>query len=271
MIFLHGRSGSGEQISEELFDETSSGGLSLRQHFSGWRWVFPTALSAYNDTFRENMREWYWISSLTDPDCGEDLQIPGMRQAVGYIGSLIRRELRDVPSQRLFLGGISQGGAVALTALLSERYNLGGFVILCGWMPFQSQLWELLHHRPHRERTTGLDCDIESRGLAANRTRNFYSNKLKLEDNAVNNQIACAFPTPEESSFRNFRTPVFIGHSEDDNVVDIKLASGMRNTLTELGLQVTWREYQDAGHWISEPKGVDDIIQFLETCELQPN
>jgi lysophospholipase II len=272
MIFLHGRSGSGEEIASELFDETSSGGLSLQQHFPSWRWVFPTALSSYNDTFEENMREWFNISSLTDPDYKSGLQIPGMRQAVNYVHSLIRQELQDVPQQRLFLGGISQGGAVALTAMLSERFSLGGFVILCGWMPLQSEVRELLCHNTRREGAMNLNTDTETQELIANWTRDFYSDKFKLEEHDLNDENTYEVTAAEEHLFRAPRTPVFIGHSTDDNIVNIKLAREMRDTLTDLGLSVTWKEYQDAGHWISEPKGVDDIIHFLTLQAIrEPN
>ncbi|KAI3343788.1 hypothetical protein F4824DRAFT_485362 [Ustulina deusta] len=44
-------------------------------------------------------------------------------------------------------------------------------------------------------------------------------------------------------------TPVFLSHSVDDNV--------------SLRLQVEWKEYENGGHWVNEPQGVDDIVHFM--------
>ncbi|KAI3332255.1 hypothetical protein HD806DRAFT_519030 [Xylariaceae sp. AK1471] len=42
------------------------------------------------------------------------------------------------------------------------------------------------------------------------------------------------------------KTPIFLSHSVDVNVVPIK-------------------EYEDGGHWINEPQGVDDIVRFINS------
>ncbi|KAI5918633.1 lysophospholipase II [Camillea tinctor] len=59
------------------------------------------------------------------------------------------------------------------------------------------------------------------------------------------------------------KTPVFLSHSLDDDVVPINNGRELRDSILSYGLHVEWREYEDGGHWINEPKGVDDIVQFL--------
>jgi lysophospholipase II len=62
----------------------------------------------------------------------------------------------------------------------------------------------------------------------------------------------------------NRDTPVFLSHTKDDRVVDFKLGLQLRNTLQQqLGMNVTWRAYNDGGHWIKESEGFDDLTGFL--------
>lgn len=70
------------------------------------------------------------------------------------------------------------------------------------------------------------------------------------------------------STAMDVKTPVFLAHSKDDGVIAITYGEQMRDTLRELGVQVTWREYGDGGHWFNEPQGIDDIVAFLGTCGL---
>lgn len=59
-------------------------------------------------------------------------------------------------------------------------------------------------------------------------------------------------------------TPVFLGHSVDDDVVPIERGRELRDRLLALKFSVEWREYADGGHWVNEPQGVDDIAGFLK-------
>jgi len=58
-------------------------------------------------------------------------------------------------------------------------------------------------------------------------------------------------------------TPYFIGHGTADEKVSVSLRQQMRGTLTQLGLNVTWKEYEDQGHWYKVPDELDDIASFL--------
>lgn len=70
---------------------------------------------------------------------------------------------------------------------------------------------------------------------------------------------------------RHTHTRVFLSHTADDNVIDISLGKEMREILTRLGMHnVVWKEYETGGHWISEPEGFEDMVEFLsETLGLQ--
>lgn len=72
------------------------------------------------------------------------------------------------------------------------------------------------------------------------------------------------FPDDARDVCTNRETPVFLSHAQDDEVVDFELGLQLRNTLQQqLGMNVTWKQYSDAGHWIKEPEGFDDLLDFL--------
>lgn len=62
------------------------------------------------------------------------------------------------------------------------------------------------------------------------------------------------------------KTPIFLAHNKDDEVISVENGERMRETLQHIGLEVTWREYEEGGHWFNEPKGIDDVVAFLARC-----
>ena len=77
-------------------------------------------------------------------------------------------------------------------------------------------------------------------------------------------------PQPLNDAFPNevlaFKTPIFLSHSKDDDVVPWQHGDMLLWRLEEdLGFEVDWKLYEDGGHWVNEPKGVDDIVAFLKT------
>lgn len=62
-------------------------------------------------------------------------------------------------------------------------------------------------------------------------------------------------------------TPVFLAHCRDDEVIDIKYGKALAARLQQIQLSgVEFHEYPDGGHWINEPKGIDDVVAFLRTA-----
>jgi predicted esterase len=60
-----------------------------------------------------------------------------------------------------------------------------------------------------------------------------------------------------------FNTPIFLSHSEDDEVVPFKYGLELCHSLENFGFKVTWKCYEKGDHWIHEPQGVDDLVGFL--------
>ncbi|KAI1407227.1 phospholipase/carboxylesterase [Hypoxylon sp. FL1857] len=58
--------------------------------------------------------------------------------------------------------------------------------------------------------------------------------------------------------------PMFLGHSNDDEVIPVEEGRELHDILRErTEVVVEFHEYEDGGHWINEPQGVDDMVAFL--------
>ena len=84
------------------------------------------------------MPAWYDILAL-DWNGPED--VAGISAAAARLRRLIEREEeRGIPSERVFIGGFSQGGSVALHAGPRHPRPLAGIVALSTWLPQPSKL-----------------------------------------------------------------------------------------------------------------------------------
>jgi len=66
---------------------------------------------------------------------------------------------------------------------------------------------------------------------------------------------------PEQSGLESGRqalqTPILRCHAQDDDVVDIRYGRELRDELVRMGFRVKWHGYENGGHWLNEPEGVD--------------
>jgi len=84
------------------------------------------------------MPSWFDLMSL-DPTGPEDEA--GIKSAAGLVNSLVAEEVKaGIPSERIMIGGFSQGGALALYTALNTEHKLGGVIALSCWAPLHSKL-----------------------------------------------------------------------------------------------------------------------------------
>ncbi|CAE7944559.1 estA, partial [Symbiodinium sp. KB8] len=85
------------------------------------RYVLPTAPSL------SGMRSWFTTAAMMG---GASVGGEAVRESIEYVHVLIRREIaRGIPSEKIFVGGFSQGGCIAVQAALSfPDAPLGGCV-----------------------------------------------------------------------------------------------------------------------------------------------
>ncbi|PHH50982.1 hypothetical protein CFIMG_007275RA00001 [Ceratocystis fimbriata CBS 114723] len=249
IVLIHGRGSTAEEFAEELSESTLSSGKALQEVFPGWKWVFPSSKEPWSTTFQEFMPAWFEAQSLADPTMRQDLQIEGIRDSVSHVNELIEKELKLLggKAENMVLGGISQGGAIALWTLLcrckTNRKRLGAFVGASTWLPFAGNIRNLLSQR------TGPQSGSSVFDL-------FVKDMMEPAQHGPARKI----------SKECLETPVFMGHGADDAYVDIELGREAKEILSEAGFSVSWKEYtgaEEEGHWLKVPEEIDDIEEFL--------
>lgn len=114
--------------------------------------------------------------------------------------------------------------------------NIGAYVGLSGWVPLRAQIAECRNPE-----------DLAGLCKAA----------LGLADTDV--------PTTEEKPRSMLATPVSLGHTTDDEVINVELGRRTRDVLLEKGLEVLWFEESKGGHLaMLETAGLDSVVAFPE-------
>ena len=249
-VMLHGRGSTGKEFAKELLESTLSDGYSLFEKLPGCRWVFPSSQELWSTIFQEDVTAWFEAYSLTDITARQDLQVSGIRDSVDHVTAIVNKEITriDKNPQKLLLGGISQGGAVALWTLLCQQDSAmrpGAVVVASTWLPFAVNIERTFAGQPEPN-----------------------ENQKTKVDRFVEQAIAIrTFPGMTDDVQVSHRPPpVFIGHDVDDAYVDIELGRQAARILAQVALTVEWKEYsgaEDEGHWFKVPDEMDDIHRFL--------
>jgi len=129
LIFLHGLGDTGHGWASNLATITP-GHVKI---------ICPTAPTMpVTLNFGSQMPSWFDLYSL-DPAGKEDET--GIKAAFEQVNSMLAEEVKSgIPSDRIILGGFSQGGAIALYTALNTEHKLGGVVALSCWLPLHKQL-----------------------------------------------------------------------------------------------------------------------------------
>ncbi|KAK4190534.1 Alpha/Beta hydrolase protein [Podospora australis] len=227
-IMLHGRGSNGPEFAEELSATVSPGEKHLMQRLPTWRWVFLSSQELWSTLFEEPLPAWFEAHSLTDTTERQDLQVDGITESVTYIQSVINQEIERLAgkSERLVIGGISQGGAIGMWALLCQRKldrRLGAFVGTNTWLPFAAIMEEVIRNGEN------------TRSVEAVKTDSTVFVEIMLSSWRTNLNLTRSAPL--------LSTPVFLGHGTDDAVVGVELGREARRVLTNIGFDVEWKEY----------------------------
>lgn len=245
IIFLHGRDSNAHGFADELFESegsTDSAAPEQDRTLPGLlptvRWVFPAAPLMQSQRFDCAMSQWFDMWAVEDPEVKSELQRNGLHRSTHAVLAIVEAETKLVPKNRIFLCGISQGFATAISLLLSEgQGGFAGLIGLCSWLPFSSEVEAKISECTSE---TPLFSSLQALYCSKNPLKTALSSRLKA-------------------------TPILLGHALDDAVVPLENAQRMKNALSLLEFKkVDWHVYEDGGHWINEPQGVDDIIAFIK-------
>ena len=141
-ILLHGRGSNATKFGTALLDCAIPEFGPLPAAFPYAKFVFPTASLRRAAIYRRSLvHQWFDNWSLHTPTVKEELQIQGLRETSQFIHGLLRREIALVGAENVVLGGLSQGCAAGLIAmLLWDRDPLAAVFGMCGYLPFRKHL-----------------------------------------------------------------------------------------------------------------------------------
>jgi lysophospholipase-2 len=57
--------------------------------------------------------------------------------------------------------------------------------------------------------------------------------------------------------------PVLLQHCVDDGVVPVQNGEELVRRLEKRGMMVKWECFEEGGHWLNEPEGMDGIVRFI--------
>ncbi|KAI3330606.1 phospholipase/Carboxylesterase [Ustulina deusta] len=142
VIFLHGLGDTGFGWASAVESWVRRGKL------NEVKWVLPHAprmpITAADGM---SMPGWFDLAALNGgiEDIRGRQDEPGLLRTRDYVNSLIQAEIdAGIPTNRIVLGGFSQGGAMALLTGLTAKVKLGGVVGLSCWLPLDSKFPSLV-------------------------------------------------------------------------------------------------------------------------------
>jgi predicted esterase len=264
MILLHGHGSNADRFTFDpstpnklgILECRGSSGKTLPQLLPNMKFVLPTApLRRSTARNRATMNIWFDNSSFEGPFKPEEIQVEGLAANFNYVCELVRMEAQILSPAKIFLDGLSQGCAMALHVLLgfaAERpcsnIRLGGFIGMSGWLPFQNAVTDILSTRGPEKDEDGLEnpfaseneggADLHKDGLG------FQVAQFIRED--VMGDLPC------DKELLIYRcTPIFLGHGDHDDVVELDYAKNAMASLRYMGLDICWKVYEQQGHWYS--------------------
>lgn len=126
-IIIHGLGGTGEEWG------VLSLGMSVFS-LNYVKFVIPSADVRKVTYLDEQIPSWFDIERIQGVNSVINEQ--QLSQSVERINNIIDGEIKaGVPSERIFIVGFSQGGALALTTFLRSKKRLGGCVGVATWLP----------------------------------------------------------------------------------------------------------------------------------------
>ncbi|KAF8242698.1 alpha/beta-hydrolase, partial [Wilcoxina mikolae CBS 423.85] len=251
ILLLHGLSSNGAKFGHEFLSTSS-----FQTLFPSTKFIFPTAKKRRSTAIKRiPINQWFDIASLPDPSHREELQLDGVRESAEFIHALIATEVQaGVLPRNIVVGGLSQGCAMALMVMLTSEVRLGAVVGMSGWLPFRGRMEDvLLDNGDDGGVLFGNDDDEEEEEGKDN------NKSLPLQTL----EFLCEYLDMESSGGCCLETPVFLGHGEKDEKVSCELGLEAGKMLGLLGVDVTWKVYEDFGHWYKVPDEIDDVIAFL--------
>jgi len=253
IIILHGRGSNAEKFGPELLTSSIPGYGSLPAAFLDTKFIFPTASFRRATIYKRSwITQWFDNWSLSNPTEREELQIKGLKGSCDFVHEILRAEIDIVGAENVVLGGLSQGCAASLVSLLLWGGSpLKAIFGMCGWLPYQSRLEEIVGGG---EGEDGGDDDLFE-GPAVRLVGDPGQEAVEW----LRSELGAQGRT-EELRFREI--PLFLGHGVEDDRVSVCLGREAASFLKLLGVNVVMKEYDGLGHWYSGDM-LNDLVGFV--------
>jgi predicted esterase len=267
-ILLHGLGSNGRDLGSFLLrggstHKDSPGSQQLNARYPSMKWVFPTASCRPSSRLDGvGLVSWFDLFSIQDLSYKEETQAEGLAQSSHYLRDILEDESRafkgsglrdDEIRKRIVLGGLSQGCAMSLMALVSLDHGLGGWVGMSGFFPAKGLFEKTFGSEDRADGTTQNPDDQLTSEIPALRALNTFRQDV-LKVSALE---------PQQFS-EIISTPCFYGHGSSDDRISCQDGDILVELLRELDMDVEHRVYQGLGHWIRKPEEVDDFIAVLQ-------
>ncbi|CAO1604803.1 hypothetical protein XANCAGTX0491_008344 [Xanthoria calcicola] len=267
-IILHGRGSNATAFGPPLLaTPIPESRQTLQSAFPHAQFVFPTASKRRAQIYhRSIINQWFDNGSLQTPNERTYLQIEGLRETSAHVHSLLQSAIAQVGAKNVVLGGLSQGCAAALIALLTwdggEQPPIAAGFGMCGWLPFRKQMEDTIV----AVATAEVSVDDMSGGGGGGEDDLFEATGEAGQDDAPTQAIAFLKEELEMlaqgSSMAVQRVPLFLGHGVEDEKVPVELGREAVSCLKRLGVNTEWREYDGLGHWYSGAM-LSDLVNSL--------
>ncbi|XP_019290789.1 acyl-protein thioesterase 1 isoform X1 [Panthera pardus] len=174
VIFLHGLGDTGHGWAEAFAGIRSSHIKYICPHAP----VMPVTLN-----MNMAMPSWFDITGLSLESQEDE---PGIKQAAENVKALIEQEMKNgIPSNRIILGGFSQGGALSLYTALTTQQKLAGVTALSCWLPLRASFPQGPISGVNRDIAI-LQCHGDCDSLVPLMIASLTSEKLKMLVNPAN-------------------------------------------------------------------------------------
>lgn len=257
MIILHGRGSNANEFSPPLLKNPVSTSQTFQSSFPYTKFIFPTASKRRARIYNRSLiNQWFDNWSLETPNERPEMQVDGLRETSLYIHSLLREAIREVGAKNVVLGGLSQGCAAALIALLTwDGEPIAAVFGMCGWLPFRKPMQDITcPSKPDQDATNSAHDLFETcEGTLDDDLPRDAATYLFEELELVGKQPSMAFQ----------RVPVFLGHGVEDEGVSVELGREAAGCLRSMGVDVKWAEYEGLSHWYSTEM-IAEIARFIK-------